>query len=87
MDLSEVIESTNTCRFYQKKAVADEDIATTLDAARFGPSGGNRQPVSFVVVKDNETKKRCKRSTYYSGKPIFRRLTKVWCDSVLKIKE
>jgi nitroreductase len=57
MDLSEVIKSTNTCRFYQPKPVADEDIAATLDAARFGPSGGNRQPVSFIVVKDNATKK------------------------------
>ena len=57
MNLSEVIQSTNTCRFYQEKPVSDEDIAVTLDAARFGPSGGNRQPVSFIVIKDNEMKK------------------------------
>ena len=57
MNLSEVIESTNTCRFYQKKPVTDDDIAVTLDAARFGPSGGNRHPVSFVIVKDHEMKK------------------------------
>ena len=57
MDLSEVIESTNTCRFYQQKPVSDQDIAVALDAARFGPSGGNRQPVSFIVIKDNEMKK------------------------------
>ncbi len=57
MNLSEVMESTNTCRFYQKKPVCDQDIAVTLEAARFSPSGGNRQPVSFVVIKDSDMKK------------------------------
>ena len=51
------MESTNTCRFYQKKPVCDQDIAVTLEAARFSPSGGNRQPVSFVVIKDSDMKK------------------------------
>ena len=57
MELSEVIESTNACRFYKQNPVSNEDIALTLDAARFGPSGGNRQPVSFIVVKDSKVKK------------------------------
>jgi nitroreductase len=52
MDLFEAIESNGTCRSYRADPVPAAMLARALDAARFAPSGGNRQPVRFVVVTD-----------------------------------
>lgn len=52
MDLRETIESTGTCRHYRNDPVPEELLRRVLDAARFAPTGGNRQGVRFVVVRD-----------------------------------
>jgi len=56
MDLNEIMRTNGTCRYYKPDPVADEVMARVLDAARWGPTGGNRQPVSFVVVRDRQKK-------------------------------
>src|SRR5215510_7823290 len=52
MDFRQVIETTGTCRFYRPDQVPDDVLARVLDAARWAPTGGNRQGVRFVVVRD-----------------------------------
>lgn len=52
MDLRETIETTATCRFFRTEPVPDDVLRRVLDAARFAPTGGNRQGVRFVVVRD-----------------------------------
>ena len=52
MDLLDAIHTTGTCRFFTRDAVPDAVLARVLDAARFAPTGGNRQPVRFVAVRD-----------------------------------
>lgn len=51
MEFSEVVRSTNTCRYYKPDAVDDAVLADVMAAARWGPSGGNRQPVSLIAVR------------------------------------
>lgn len=52
MDFRETIETTGTCRFYRTDPVPEDVLRRVLDAARFAPTGGNRQGVRFVVVRD-----------------------------------
>lgn len=63
MELLELIRSTNTCRYYTGEPVSDEVLEGVLNAARFAPSGGNRQPVSVVVVR-SAAKKRALKELY-----------------------
>jgi len=58
MELRDVFTSTGTCRFYTAAPVSDAVLARVLDAARYAPSGGNRQPVRFVAVRDAAKRKR-----------------------------
>jgi nitroreductase len=37
--------------------VADDVLVRLFDAARYGPQGGNRQPVRYIVVRDEQLKK------------------------------
>lgn len=57
MDLFEVIEKRRSIRKFKPKQIAKEDLKKILEAGRLAPSGGNRQPWYFIVVRDSETKK------------------------------
>ena len=57
MTLQEVIESTGTCRLYRTDPVPDAVLRRVLDAGRFAPSGGNRQPVRFIAVCDAQRRR------------------------------
>jgi nitroreductase len=46
MELQEVVRTAGSCRFFLPDPVPDEVLAKLLDAARFAPQGGNRQPLS-----------------------------------------
>ncbi len=63
MELQELIQSNGTCRYYRPDPIPDEVLTRVLSAARFAPSGGNRQPVRFLVVRDRD-KKRALRDLY-----------------------
>jgi nitroreductase len=57
MDLFEAIYSQRAMRRLKTDPVPDELIWKVLDAAIRAPSGGNRQPWNFIVIKDEATKK------------------------------
>lgn len=57
MDVREAMRTQHACRYYRPDPVPDDVLYDAFDDARFGPQGGNRQPVRFVVVKDPAKKK------------------------------
>ena len=60
MDLIEAMQSNGTCREYKSDPVPTAVMTRVLDAARFAPSGGNRQPVRYIVVTDAALKQQLK---------------------------
>lgn len=52
MELTEAMRTTGTCRYYTDEPVSDEVLYNAFEAARFGPQGGNRQPMHWIVVRD-----------------------------------
>jgi len=57
MDLFEVVEKRRSIRKFKPSPIAQQDLKKILEAGRLAPSGGNRQPWYFIVVRDLETKK------------------------------
>ncbi len=51
MDFFEAIARRRSVRSYRADAVPDDTLARVLEAARLAPSGHNRQPWRFVVVR------------------------------------
>jgi len=58
IDLFEAIGTLRAMRRFTDQPVTDEDLWTILEAATMAPSGGNRQPWNFIVIRDPETKRR-----------------------------
>ena len=57
MELLEAMRTLHTNRWYAPDPVSDDVFYKAIEAARFGPQGGNRQPVRFVIVRDGEKKR------------------------------
>ena len=57
MQLTEAMRTTGTCRYFSDEPVPDEVLHAAIDHARFGPQGGNRQPVRWIVVRDAEIRR------------------------------
>ncbi|MGQ9506432.1 MAG: nitroreductase family protein [Candidatus Bathycorpusculaceae bacterium] len=57
MNIFEVIKKRRSIRKFKSEPVKDEDLKEILEAGRLAPSGGNRQPWYFIVVRDGETKR------------------------------
>jgi len=59
MDVLEAIRTTRSMRRLDPaRDVSDEDVVTIVDAATRAPTGGNSQPVRWLVVRDPELKRR-----------------------------
>ena len=69
MDLLDALRTTFSCREFTDEPVPDEALVRILDAARFAPSGGNRQGWRVVVVRDRAVRERMAELV----KPIMRR--------------
>lgn len=52
MELNEVMRTTFACRDWTDEPVDDQTLHRILDAARFAPTGGNRQGCHVIVVND-----------------------------------
>jgi nitroreductase len=58
MELKEAIKQRRSVRDYQDIPVPEDKLLKVLEAARLAPSGSNRQPWKFVVVKDSKTRQK-----------------------------
>lgn len=56
MLLTTLMRTNGTCREYKTDPISDAVLAQVLDAARWGPTGGNRQPVRYIAVRDRKKK-------------------------------
>jgi len=54
MDFFEVVKQRASVRAFQKCEIPDSDVERILDAGRRAPSGYNRQPCEFIVVRDGK---------------------------------
>ncbi|HYB23050.1 MAG TPA: nitroreductase family protein [Solirubrobacteraceae bacterium] len=66
MDLYDAMRCAPTTRRFKPDPVPPEALARALDAARFAPSGGNRQGWRVVVVRDSE-RRAALRDLYLPG--------------------
>ena len=53
-----VIQDRRSIREFTPDPVSDQDLDMILEAARQAPSGENAQPWRFIIVKDDDTRKK-----------------------------
>lgn len=63
MNVISVIKERRSIRKYMDRLVEDEKLQNILEAARLAPSADNNQGWKFIVIKDNETRKKLVETT------------------------
>jgi len=64
MEFEKVIRTRRSIRRYSKKDIPDDILKKILEGARVAPSGNNKQPWYFIVVKDEEKKRKIAEYSY-----------------------
>jgi len=68
MEVLEAIKTRRSIRSFRAQPISDEDAVKILEAARWAPSGGNRQAWAFIYVKDPQVLRMVKNcSTGFYG--------------------
>jgi len=57
MDLFEAIEKRSSVRAFAPAEIPEDHLLKIVDAGRRAPSGGNRQPLQFILIRQKETLK------------------------------
>src|SRR5262249_26907627 len=57
MELYDVMRSTPAVREFTDDPLPDDVLGRILDNARFAPTGGNRQGVRVIVLRDQDTRR------------------------------
>lgn len=74
MELLEAMKSRRSVRKYQPTPVPEEILKEVLSAARMAPSGANAQAWKFIIVTDEELKRRlvqaCNGQKFIAEAPV-----------------
>jgi nitroreductase len=75
MEFYNVIKTRRSIRSYKKEPIKEDALGRVLEAIRLSPSGSNRQPWKFIIVKDFEVKsklaKHCMNQLWQAEAPIM----------------
>lgn len=65
-NIIKIIKKRKSVRSYTMESIPEQDLYEMLSAGLYAPSGKNRQPWRFVIVKDNNKIRQIAKLTTYS---------------------
>ncbi len=83
LTVEEAIRKRRSIRQFKPDPVPDELLARILEAARLAPSGTNRQPWRFQVVREGELKKRLVEEAVMGNPQVAQAPVVIVCGSEL----
>ena len=54
MELMELLKTRRTYRRFEQRPIPQEDLNAILESTRYASSGGNRQPLKYLVIRSPE---------------------------------
>lgn len=74
MDFYEVVRTRRSIRSYKPDPIPEEVLNRILEVVRIAPSGSNRQPWKFIIVRDGGLKRRlasaCQNQGFIADAPV-----------------
>ena len=64
MEVLEAIKSRRSIRKFQRRDILEGDLKIILEAAIWAPSAGNLQPWEFIIIKNNDLKRKIAMAAY-----------------------
>ncbi len=57
-DLIELMKERWTARKFSSEEISEEDLNKIIEAGRWSPSGGNKQPWELIIIRDEDKKQK-----------------------------
>jgi nitroreductase len=74
LELYNIMRTRRSVRSFKSKAIPKRTLNRVLEAVRIAPSGSNRQPWRFIIVKDEDVKRRlaeaCHEQLWIAEAPV-----------------
>ncbi len=83
LTVMEAIQKRRSIRKFKPDPVPDELINQMLEAARLAPSGTNRQPWRFQIIRDPALKERIFNEATFNVQPVLEAPVVIVCGSEL----
>ena len=81
----EIMGKRRSVRSFSSKAIPDIVLENVLKTAMSAPSGANKQPWQFIIVKDKSVKKKIRKAAEIEEKKFYKeRATKEWLKDLNK---
>jgi nitroreductase len=75
VDFYDVIDTRRSVRSFRSEPIADAVLQRVLDAARIAPSGGNKQPTRFILIRDRNRAEQlvplCNHQQFVAQAPVL----------------
>ena len=83
----EMIKTRRTVRDFSEKSIPEGVIKNAVKAAASAPSGANKQPWHFVIVKDSDIKKKIRAAAEKEEKAFYEyRAPDSWLEDLKQFK-
>ncbi len=83
LSVMEAIQKRRSIRKFKPDPVPDELINQMLEAARLAPSGTNRQPWRFQIIRDQELKEKLFKEASFGDQNLLKAPVVIACGSEL----
>jgi nitroreductase len=74
VDFYDVVRTRRSVRSFKRNPIPEEVLSRVLEATRVAPSGSNRQPWKFILVKDDALKQKlvpiCDNQRFVANAPL-----------------
>ncbi len=67
MKVSEAIWKRRSIRRFKQKEIKEKKMMKCIDAARLAPSAGNRQPLEYVIVREDGARRKIFEGIQWAG--------------------
>ena len=87
MSLYEIMMKRRSVRCFKNQKIPEHIIDEILDVANNAPSGGNIQPISIILVQDDDNKKKLAKTV--GGQPWVKNapLSMIFCIDFYRVKK
>ena len=87
MNFYDIIMNRRSVRSFKDQKVPQQVIEELIDAANNAPSGGNIQPLSIIIIQDDEARKQL--AQFLDGSPWIKNspLTLIFCLDFYRVKK
>ncbi len=81
-DLTKKLKSRRSYRAFETESFDIQILIEAIEAAKYAPSGANKQPWTFCIIKSSAIKKKIRKASELVEKEFYKNISDEWQDDL-----